>query len=90
MPPPSDYDHLEEDLSDYVSANSLSSKRIIVPKPVPLNPLVPVAGLGKAFVEFASASDCAKMLRLISGKRYGDRTVFGSFYPLERFVKDDI
>ena len=83
------YDEVEGELSDYIQqVLQTPVTRIQVPRPTS-DPEVVVAGMGKAFVEFGSASDCAKVLRAIAGKQYEGRTVFASFYPPERFYEND-
>lgn len=83
------YSQVEGDVSDYIQALEVEIKRIEVPTPSPEDPEEIRAGVGKVFVEFVSASDCAKVLRAMAGKQYEGRTVFASFYPPERFYDND-
>lgn len=86
--PMAKYTEVEGDLSDYIQSMEVEIKRIEVPTPsVDVEEVRP--GVGKVFVEFGSASDCAKVLRAIAGKQYEGRTVFASFYPPERFYDND-
>lgn len=63
-------------------------KSIEVPRPLGDSD-IPVPGLGKAFVEFATASEAHRAQQNLGGRRFGNRIAVTSFFDLDRYRNKD-
>lgn len=78
-----EYADIKEDIIDECGKFGLVSQ-VVIPRPDPRG--APVPGLGKVFVEFANAEQCAAAKRNLEGRKFADRTVIATSYPEAHFA----
>lgn len=61
-------------------------KSIAIPRPIANRPN---AGVGRVFIEYASENEAKNALFALAGRKFADRTVLGTFYPLAKYQQAD-
>ena len=77
-----EYADIKEDITEECSKFGIVTQ-IVIPRPDARG--AAVGGLGKVFVEFANAEQCAAAKKSLQGRKFADRTVIATSYPETHF-----
>ncbi len=77
-----EYADIKEDITEECSKFGIVTQ-IVIPRPDARG--AAVGGLGKVFVEFANAEQCAAAKKSLQGRKFADRTVIATSYPEAHF-----
>ncbi|TPX49847.1 hypothetical protein SeLEV6574_g01232 [Synchytrium endobioticum] len=80
-----EYNDIVEDIRDECSKFG-EIRTLVIPRPVVGQE---VAGVGKVFIHYATAESSQIALKALAGRRFGDRTVVASYYPLDKFMAQE-